>query len=48
MKAISLVAEIAKMFEGQVRGTRVVQDDVGQAFDAAMAGDGHGRQSSFR
>jgi len=29
------------------RGTRVVQDDVGQAFDAAMARDGHGRQSKL-
>src|SRR5882762_11962475 len=42
-----LVTEIAKMFEGQVRGARVVQDDVGQAFDAAMARDGDGRESKL-
>ena len=42
-----LVAEIAKMLEGQVRGARVVQDDVGQAFDPLVAGDGDRRESKL-
>ena len=42
-----LMAEIAKMFECQPRGARVIQNDVGHPFDAPMACDGDSRQSKF-
>jgi hypothetical protein len=42
-----LVTKIAKMFEGQPRGTLVIQDDVGQAFDSLMPCDRDSRQTKF-
>jgi len=41
------VTKIVKMFEGQPRGTLVIQDDVGQAFGALMSGNCNGRQSKL-
>ncbi len=38
------VTEIAKVLERQPRGALVIQDDVGQAFDALMPCDRDGRQ----
>jgi len=42
-----LVTKIAKMFEGQPRRTRVVENDVGHAIDTLMPRHGDGRQSQF-
>src|SRR6266581_5804836 len=42
-----LVAQIAKMFQCQPRGPRVVQDDVGYAIDELMSRHGNGRQGNL-